>query len=337
MNAKRLLTILCAIPLSALSFPVAAFQYSGNVNVAAYTPFGDQSNSSDIVFPGEYQPRGEQGLTAASAQSAISAYGAHATAKGAVYGTDLSRSAASQSDPNLIASGLGVEPMADVELDSSFGTYADGYGEWNTYASAGAGLLASVQHRVILDPAITIPGSILGDVQSQLNSIPLEVQWAYAVTGGGNSNPTADISVSVDSPTGNCTSTVNGQCGGIDLMGLLPGSTDSGSISFAAVASTDTLDAIYGITLAVNASTNTGPGEATFGSLQAIVDPYLVVDPNWEYAPYFLVQQESILDGGSWVGITRDYLAPVPIPGAFWFFSSALLGLVGIGRPRSLS
>lgn len=77
-------------------------------------------------------------------------------------------------------------------------------------------------------------------------------------------------------------------------------------------------------------------GENSSAQVQLVFDPCLTVDPDWIYAEYFVAQQESTLNEGEWVGITRDYLdAPVvPVPASVWLFSSAI-GLVGWMKRRA--
>ena len=41
------------------------------------------------------------------------------------------------------------------------------------------------------------------------------------------------------------------------------------------------------------------------GSAQAVADPFAHIDPDWEYAEHFVVEQESVLNPGSWVEVTR--------------------------------
>jgi formylglycine-generating enzyme required for sulfatase activity len=58
---------------------------------------------------------------------------------------------------------------------------------------------------------------------------------------------------------------------------------------------------------------------------QAIVDPFLYVDPTWEYAQYFTVQQESLQHPGLWVEVTRGWQIPEPTSGqgTSWHFELA--------------
>jgi hypothetical protein len=47
---------------------------------------------------------------------------------------------------------------------------------------------------------------------------------------------------------------------------------------------------------------------------QAVADPLLEVDPDWEYAPYFVVVQESINRPGEWIELTRQWTNTIVQP-----------------------
>jgi hypothetical protein len=62
---------------------------------------------------------------------------------------------------------------------------------------------------------------------------------------------------------------------------------------------------------------------------QIVIDPYLYIDPSWQYANYFKVY---ITYDGSELG--PEYKAIVPVPAAVWLLGSGLIGLIGIRRFR---
>jgi len=63
---------------------------------------------------------------------------------------------------------------------------------------------------------------------------------------------------------------------------------------------------------------------------QIIVDPYIYIDPTWQYASNFGVFSPD--KNGVWTQVNRDWMTPVPIPPAVWLLGSGLLGLVGLRR-----
>lgn len=292
------------------------------------TAFGGAGNNSqNVVYGGPYQPRNSYDLTTYSAQADILASTGQAVASLAIYGSDTSRTGY-VTDPNLAPEGRGVEPMIDVMMESSYRAptgdyYADDPEKpIDAVPGASASGTVTVQHRVALNAAL--PPSV--NVDEILNNVPVNLHWRYHIFGSGNIN--GQFSFYVDSSTGDCAAGVGGICGGFgansDDPNFLP--DNSGTIPFFAVATTSAREAIYDITL-------TAYGAIASGSkLTGFIDPYLTVDPNWEYASYFEVQQESVAIPGEWVTINRDYLNPVPLPPSLWLFGSALLGLLGIGR-----
>ena len=69
------------------------------------------------------------------------------------------------------------------------------------------------------------------------------------------------------------------------------------------------------------------------GQGQIVVDPYIYIDPTWEYASYFGVySQPGPNDGDVWQLVNRDWMTPVPIPPTVWLLGRGLLGLVGLRR-----
>jgi len=289
--------------------------YVGNT---AYSALGN--DSQNIVYGGPYQTRSANGLTAYSSQADnLTIYG-QAVASLAIYGSNTSRT-------GYVNNPSGVEPMIDIALSTSGKTPTGQiYGEATPIDAVFTGLAegyVSVQHRVYLNSAL--PSSV--NVASILNNIPLEVLWSYDFGTNNIDASYAEGWIRVGSPTGDCADGVGGACGGfaVNIDNGLP--TGSGSIPFTAVATTEARTAIYDIELYAYAS-------IAGGDLRAIIDPYLTIDPNWEYAPYFTVQQESTVNPGEWVPLSRDYLNPVPLPSAVWLFGSGLAGLLAIARRK---
>lgn len=316
-----------------------AVSFSGSV-IASWSSDSDFATiDSGLVFEGGYQPRASNGLVAASAQVDLTGpYGASIVAAGAVYGTDSSRSAVSQTIPELLISGLGVEPMADIMVQATGGTTVGESGNLvsRTSATGATNMQLTVQHRVVLDPTVTIPPAILGDVVANMNNVPVQLLWRYSFERSGTTE--LYLGFHVSSPTGDCPFDF---CGSrvVALYNFFPTATqsfeDAGVVSFTASTTTASRDALYDISLTAWA-TATSDVETQF--VDAVYDPFLTVDPDWVYSDYFVVQQESTLNEGEWVAITRDYLGPVvPLPASVWLFSSGLLGLVGIARRKRVS
>lgn len=283
------------------------------------------SDSNNVVLGGSYQPRAVNSLTAWSAQADYSYNSSQAVSSLAIYGTDTSRTGYLP-DPDLTLSGLGVEPMMDMQMATTPRSFSGMYYGEDTPIDAVPWAQVqgnvSVLHRVRLNEAL--PSGV--NVDELLNNVPLQVDWAYDFTGSGNLE--GQFTILVDSPTGDCADGVGGLCGGFgvstDMPGFLP--ANSGSMPFTAVADTEARTAIFDIQLAAYAAIGEG------SSLQGVIDPYLVVDSAWEYADYFVVEQESTLNPGEWEVVTRNYLNPVPVPPAVWLFGSGLIGLIGIAR-----
>jgi len=293
------------------------------------TAYGGAGNDSqNVVYGGPYQPRNSYDLTAYSAHADIIAQSKQAVASLAIYGSDTSRTGY-VTDPALALQGRGVEPMVDALLESDARGPA-GY-PYDPAVDAVPGASAegtvTVQHRVVLNPAVSPPTN----VDQLLNNVPVNLRWRYHFFGSGS--VTGQFAFYVDSSTGDCASGVGGICGGFgansDDPNFLP--DNSGTLPFYAVATTSAREAIYDITVSLYGAIGAG------SKITGFIDPYLTIDPNWEYAPYFMVQQESVAIPGEWVAINRDYLTAVPLPPSLWLFGSALLGLVGIGRRRFLN
>jgi hypothetical protein len=320
--------------------------------------FSGTSYTAGVDFSGGYQPRVGQGLLGVSASvdilhntgfyySGIYSSTAGATSSLAIYGTDSTRTAASLLDPDLIASGAGVEPMIDIQASATSGSFLEDQcvpspgGSCEVISPTlritdGVGTAdgrVKVDHRIILNPEITIPEAILGDVTSQLNNVPLQVLWEYDVSGFGLGGAHLWLSVTSEK-TGDCTSGVGGRCGGFQFLNIPLNSQNSGSIPFTAVATREGRNAIYEIEARLRGFASTVDGSPAQSEIQAVYDPLLIVDPSWEYAQYFSVQQESTLNPDEWVGITRDYLNTVPVPAAIWLFGSGLIGLIGVARRK---
>ena len=60
--------------------------------------------------------------------------------------------------------------------------------------------------------------------------------------------------------------------------------------------------------------------------IQAVVDPFVYIDPDWQYAADFAVYDAYSFE------VSREWMNTVPIPGAAWLLGTGLIGFVGIRR-----
>jgi hypothetical protein len=63
----------------------------------------------------------------------------------------------------------------------------------------------------------------------------------------------------------------------------------------------------------------------------AVADPFLTIDPSWKYASYFVAQQESLEQPGTWLEVSRAWTQPVPEPATWITLAGGLLAL-GLAR-----
>ena len=241
----------------------------------------------------------------------------------AVYGSDFS----SQSGPNSTTP-FGVEPMAFTVAQAE-----------NT--SAGVSAYIDVDHRVTVNPVLTsstLPASVLNilrtvsavevtlkaRMESQRGDIFDRFYTGFGIVGGSAANQ-IDIFQEFNE----------------DDTQLLSFANDS-QLNFTVEPSDTTQNLLYKVWASSNLFVSNSGGTA-------VVDPLLEIDPDWiisnlvgtgfdpHGANYFIVQQESVLNPGEWVEVTRDWATTVvPIPAAFWLFGSGLIGLMGIARRMKL-
>ena len=65
--------------------------------------------------------------------------------------------------------------------------------------------------------------------------------------------------------------------------------------------------------------------------IQAVVDPFVYIDPDWLYATNFAVYDAWDFE------VTREWMNTVPIPGAAWLLGTGLIGIVGISPTTTLN
>jgi hypothetical protein len=281
---------------------------------ASYT-VGD----SQACGKGSYEPLLEgQGLDVKAVVSS-SVDGENTTqrevAAAAAYGSDLSGQGR--------VLGLGIEPMADVrglvELTSV-----------SSYAQAGilSNASASVRHRV--SAIVGTPDGIADGPVSLLLAWALHL--SRELTGpetGWIDNFSAQFIVSGSS--------VSGQRALSESVDQTDTNWDPSGVSVYLAHTRDDIT----ITATAGVSLNFRYPAPALTSLyaQAVADPFLYVDPTWEYARYFVVEQESLLKPGTWVPVTRDWRStqPVPEPASWLLLATGIAALTwreSIGRTR---
>lgn len=249
-------------------------------------------------------------------------------ARAAAYGSDSS-SGDGVLDPRL--KGYAIEPMADVQASYSSACRFDG-----DRVSCDGGVFrhgsaawASVDHRVvqranilpeiktILDSLASIPVYLDFALSTRVTAVNdyVDTTWSlakasFALTQGNNALFWADA-------------TSNETVAGRWQITLKPSTTD--------------LETLYTIGVWAEVEMALSAGDQSNVEGQAIADPFLFVDPAWEYAEYFVVQQESTLHPGEWVEVTRSWresTTSIPEPGSLCLLLTGV-GLLSSGHRRA--
>ena len=235
----------------------------------------------------------------------------------AAYGSDTS-AGADALNPRL--RGLAIEPMADVSAFAStrcsLVSVNQTTGEVrktnscinNGTTIAYGSATAIVSHRIALRGLSVSPEveALLGG----LLTVPvyLDYQLSASATLAGDSFAAASFYVTQLGPQPTLLNFEAVCAGDCDSGNSGPAQVErAGRWSTTLTRSESGRDVIFEIEAAAGAtawsySPEYGPG---VGEAQAVADPFLAIDPTWAYAPYFMVQQESVLNPGEWVEVTR--------------------------------
>lgn len=261
----------------------------------------DARTHKDIVGPGDlsgtYQPLvAKDVLAVISTSSDYTDNTVTESADAAVFGSDISATYCAACE------GRGVEPMAHAVAATVF--HDSQAFSYNPVASA-EGEMAIIHRTRLTDDAPSGDWSV---------AIPLILH--YALETGGGAGVTTAASFYIEAP-GMDTFSKNAANGG-EISGKLQ--LNSAAFDLIKIGVNAGVTARY-----VDIPCGDGCWNRVGVSGFAVADPFLVVDPDWEYAPYVVVEQESILHPGEWVEITRAWAEPIPEPRTY------ALMLVGLG------
>lgn len=223
------------------------------------------------------------GIQTASCSWNYSFYGFSGSSDAAVYGSDTSWLGLA----SHYAEGLSVEPMAHSRAHA-YASFVEGR-PCDATAWSSASALVSVIHRLRERTSNPLP-SDLPNLFEILNNVPVRIAYRLSADCDGGGDAFASLLIE---PIGIVRTTDSG--------------TDSGTISFIASAGdTFSIEARS----SVRAAAGTPPpwcSHHTSESAQAVADPFAYVDPDWEYAEHFSIEQTSLNNPGEWVEVTRKW------------------------------
>lgn len=283
------------------------------VNVAHALPLAytvDARTHKDVVGPGDlsgtYQPLAAKNLLAViSTSSDYADATVTESADAAVFGSDTSAVFCT------VCEGKGIEPMAHavaatVFHDSqafSYNPLALGFGSMEVF------------HRTRLTDDAPSGDWIL--------AIPLFLHYTLETSGGDGITTSAAFYIEAPGMPTFSKNAVNGQ----DFSGKL--TLNSSAFDLIKIGVNAGVTARY-----VDVPCGDGCVVRQGVSGFAVADPFLFVDPDWEYAPYVVVEQESILHPGEWVEVTRAWAEPIPEPEAYAMMLAGLGLVITVVRRR---
>lgn len=274
MEIRKGLSVIAVLFLFLLASRAEALEYLVCAETRANQPrCGTGSN--------KYQPLKGLGLISlAEYSSDHSTEYVEEEANAAVYGSDSSWDTIIWQN----IEGLGIEPMAHAMAETKISPNPDPSLPWNCYQAnplAGAFSTITIKHRLNYkepDP----PSEIL------FLSVPLKLKYRMKTSEGAVTTAGFTIQMGTFS---------HGKSVG-------NGDSDDGTLSFNSRVFQDIFITASASANAYCVDTASGPHGV---SAQAVADPFLYVDPNWEYAHHFVVEQESTIFPGEWVEVTRAW------------------------------
>ena len=255
----------------------------------------------------------------------------------AAYGSDSSIDG--RYSPGLI--GKAVEPMVEATAFASVSRYAFGGGNMCGPTSLGSQIgygsataSGDVNHRIVALPA-------LPQTPKPLTEIPVLLDWYLFASASGNADYMGGTSSGNAAAWARFRVSLEGipfiekvaECRTPNRSPHYCETEDKGTESITLYRTTTTTEYLYNIR--VFAEAEAAPSvDLIFGSAEAeafaVVDPFLYIDPTWEYAQYFVVQQESTLNPGEWADVTREWQATtVPAPPGLGLLATGIVGLGG--------
>lgn len=260
----------------------------------------------------------------------------HAVAAAAAFGSDTSAGNGIL-DPRLL--GYSIEPMAFASAAASSECTLGGsaYGCYTTFVSS-ADASASVQHRIMQRGVPDIAPETQG-ILDALSKVPVRLNYAMAAAVSNPDYPRPSWARAALNVFGDNIATFSRLACSASFVSSQCTSIGEDSGTWAIELSQSTVDRVItykiqaGAAVSADASSGTGAGLSQ-ESAQAVADPFLYIDPNWVYAGYFMVQQESLLHPGEWAEVTRLWQQPVPEPETWALMLAGLAGMATVRRQR---
>lgn len=333
------------LPFGAL-FALACLLPPGNTTHAASFTV-NVSNGYPPAPPTEWNPRADDGLIAVISKSTdvfyIHSYYEYyssgpklfteihlGSARAAAYGSDTSGTGL---EPPGLSELYAIEPMADAMATARRTCTLDGAPiSCREHEITWANASASVNHRIVQRGTPDIPPGIQGIIDA-LPKVQVVLDYKLSASATNPDPPYASLaSASVSVMQGSTLLFSRKTCASSATISNCT-SVGEESDKWKYELEPSTVDRIVTYNIIAGAGAWADMRQVNSVEAQAVADPFLYLDPDWEYAPYFMVQQESLLHPGEWVEVTRIWQHPIPEPQT-WALLLAGLGMVGLAVSR---